>query len=238
MSTSEATRPVDVLVTGAGAVGGHAVEFLARRHEIRRIAVVDLHPQAFRLAERLGLPVMVCVDGFVLTHAVERIDLPSAQEVDAYLPSFAPRQQLDPAHPVSIGAMVGPEAFTEVKYLMHARQMRALDEIPRIAADFATSFGRSSGGVLHSYRTEGADTVVLALGSQVGTIEVVVDDLRAQGHAVGLVELVCFRPWPDAEVRRALAGAQRVLVIERAFAPGAGGILAADVRQALADTGT
>ncbi|MGZ4709883.1 MAG: transketolase C-terminal domain-containing protein [Acidimicrobiales bacterium] len=199
---------------------------------------VDLHLQAFVLAERLGLPVMVCMDGFVLTHAVERIDLPTAEEVDAFVPRFEPRQLLDPAHPVSIGAMVGPEAFTEVKYLMHARQMQAVDEVPSIAADFGDAFGRTSGGLMHSYRTEGADTVVLALGSQVGTIEVVVDELREEGHAVGVVELVCFRPWPEIEVRRALAGAERVLVIERAFAPGAGGILAADVRLALAGTGT
>ena len=201
-------------------------------------AAVDLHVIAFRLAERLSLPVMVCMDGFVLTHAVERIDLPSAQQVDAFLPALEPRQVLDPNRPVSIGAMVGPEAFTEVKYLMHARQMQALDELPRLAGDLATAFGRPSDGLLRSYRTDAAETVVIAMGSQVGTIEVVVDDLREQGHAVGLVEVVCFRPWPDAEVRRALAGARRAVVIERAFAPGAGGVLAADVRLALAGTDT
>src|SRR6478609_5050654 len=90
---------------------------------------VDLHVQAFRLAERLSLPVMVCMDGFVLTHAVERVDLLEQAAIDDFLPAYEPRQVLDPAHPVSIGAMVGPEAFTEVKYLMHARQMEALDEI-------------------------------------------------------------------------------------------------------------
>jgi pyruvate ferredoxin oxidoreductase alpha subunit len=76
---------------------------------------VDLHLQAFRLAERLSLPVMVCMDGFVLTHAVERVDVPDQGQVDAFVPPFEPRQQLDPANPMTIGAMVGPEAFTEVK---------------------------------------------------------------------------------------------------------------------------
>lgn len=199
---------------------------------------VDLHLQAFVLAERLSLPVMVCVDGFVLTHAVERIDVPAADQVDAFLPPFAPRQVLDPAHPVSIGAMVGPEAFTEVKYLMHAHQMQALDAVPRIADDFSAAFGRSSGGLLHTYRVEDAETIVVALGSQVGTIEVVVDDLREDGSAVGLVEVVCFRPRPESEIRRALAGATRVVVLERAFSPGAGGVLAGDVRLALAGTDT
>jgi pyruvate ferredoxin oxidoreductase alpha subunit len=74
-------------------------------------AAIDLHVQAFKLAEELSLPVMVCVDGFVLTHAVESLDLPSQEQVDAFLPAYQPRQVLDPDHPVTIGAMVGPEAL-------------------------------------------------------------------------------------------------------------------------------
>ena len=199
---------------------------------------VDLHVQAYRLAERLSLPVMVCMDGFVLTHAVERLDLPEQDAVDAFLPAFEPRQVLDPAHPVTIGAMVGPEAFAEVKYLMHARQMAALDEIPRIAEEYAAAFGRPAGGLVRPYRTEGADTVVVALGSQVGTIEVVVDRMREEGHAVGLLDVTCFRPWPRDAVRQALAGASRVVVLEKAFAVGAGGIVGQNTRLALAGTTT
>src|SRR6188472_2695458 len=100
----------------------------------------DLHLQAFRLAERLSLPVMVCMDGFVLTHAVEEIDVPGQDQVDSFLPPFAPRQWLDPAEPVTIGAMVGPEAFTEVRYLMHAKQLQALDAISPLAAEFEAAF--------------------------------------------------------------------------------------------------
>ena len=90
---------------------------------------VDLHVQAFALAERLSLPVMVCMDGFVLTHAMEEIDVPDQAAVDAFLPPFAPRQWLDPDDPVTIGAMVGPGQFTEVKYLMARRQLAALDDV-------------------------------------------------------------------------------------------------------------
>ena len=82
---------------------------------------LDMHIQAFRLAEEVSVPVMVCMDGFILTHAVEEVDLPSQDVVDAFLPPFEPRQLLDPADPVTIGAMVGPEAFTEVKYLAHVK---------------------------------------------------------------------------------------------------------------------
>ncbi|MDP3893609.1 pyruvate ferredoxin oxidoreductase, partial [Nocardioides sp.] len=120
---------------------------------------VDLHIQAFRLAETLSVPVMVCMDGFVLTHAFEQVDLPTQDEVDAFLPGFVPQQLLDPGEPVTIGAMVGPEAFTEVKYLMHAKQVAALDEIPRIAGDFARAFGRESGGLVRPYRLDDAETV-------------------------------------------------------------------------------
>src|SRR4051812_34937847 len=98
---------------------------------------VDLHVQAFVLAERVSLPVMVCMDGFILTHAFEPVDIPDQEQVDAYLPAFEPRQVLDPDDPITIGAMVGPEAFTEVRYLMHAKQMRALDLIPELAREFA-----------------------------------------------------------------------------------------------------
>ena len=194
---------------------------------------VDLHLQAFRLAEELSVPVMVCMDGFVLTHAFERVDVPSQAQVDAFLPAMVPQQALDPDDPVTIGAMVGPEAFAEVKYLMHAKQVAALDAVPRIAAEFAESFGRRSGGLVRPYRLDEAETVVVALGSVLGTIEEVVDELREQGVRVGALGIGCFRPWPIDEVRDALRGAKRVVVVEKAFAVGAGGIVGQNVRLAV-----
>ncbi len=194
---------------------------------------IDLHIQAFRLAEAVSLPVMVCMDGFVVTHAYEPVDVPGQGQVDAFLPRFEPRQLLDPDDPITIGAMVGPEAFTEVRYLAHAKQMQALDLVPEIASEFAQRFGRPSGGLLRRYRTEDADVVVVALGSVLGTIEEVVDELREQGVRAGAVGIKCFRPYPLAEVRDALAGASQVVVLERAFAVGIGGIVGQNVRLAL-----
>ena len=193
---------------------------------------VDLHIQAYRLAESLSVPVMVCMDGFVLTHAFEQVDLPTQEQVDAFLPRFAAQQVLDPEDPVTIGAMVGPEAFTEVKYLMHAKQVQALDEIPVIADDFRDAFGRSSGGLLKPYRVEDAETVVVALGSVLGTVEEVVDTMRDEGISIGVLGITCFRPWPVAEVREALSHATRVVVVEKAFAVGAGGIVGQNTRDA------
>ncbi len=192
----------------------------------------DLHVQAFVIAERLSLPVMVCMDGFILTHAVEGIDVPEQAAVDAFLPPFEPRQVLDPDDPVSIGAMVGPEAFEEVRYLAYLRQLEALDLIPVVAADFAREFGRSSGGLVRSYRTEDADTVVVALGSVLGTIKDAVDARRDAGDRVGVVGITTFRPFPLQAVAGALAGAQRVVVVEKAFSVGFGGVLSTDVAMA------
>jgi pyruvate ferredoxin oxidoreductase alpha subunit len=194
---------------------------------------IDVHVQAFRLAEQLSLPVMVCMDGFILTHAVERAELPSQADVDAFLPPFEPRQLLDPSDPVTIGAMVGPEAFMEVRYLAHHKQRQALDEIPEIAGAFEQRFGRSSGGLLRRYRTGDAELIVVALGSVLGTIEEVVDELREQGLRIGALAIKTFRPWPEADVRGALADAQRVLVLEKALSIGIGGIVSQNVHTAL-----
>ena len=174
---------------------------------------LDLHIQAFKLAEELSLPVMVCMDGFILTHAYERVDMPTQQQVDDYLPPYEPRQVLDPREPVSIGAMVGPEAFMEVRYLAHAKQMQALERIPQLAAEFKQIFGRDTGGLTHTYRAEDAETMVVAMGSVLG--------------------ITSFRPFPLVQVRAALQHAKRVVVLEKSLAVGIGGILSTDVRMAL-----
>jgi pyruvate ferredoxin oxidoreductase alpha subunit len=201
----------------------------------------DLHVQAFRIAEELSNPVMVCMDGFLLTHASERVDIPSPEQVDGFLPPYEPRQVLDPDDPVSIGAMVGPEAFTEVRFLADERMRQALGLIPEVAAGFARQFGRESGGLVRPYRTEDAEVVAVALGSVLGTVQDAVDELRADGIRAGALGITTFRPFPAQAVREALPGGPRpprLVVIERALAPGSGGIVTADVRAALAAPGS
>ena len=194
---------------------------------------LDLHIQAFKLAEELSMPVMVCMDGFILTHAYERVDMPTQAQVDAFLPPYEPRQVLDPDDPVSIGAMVGPEAFMEVRYLAHAKQLMALDRIPQIAAEFAERFGRTTGGLVRAYKTEDAETVVVALGSVIGTLKDTVDELRNDGVKIGVLGIHSFRPFPLAAVRAALQHAKRVVVLEKSFSAGLGGVVSTDVRLAL-----
>jgi pyruvate ferredoxin oxidoreductase alpha subunit len=194
---------------------------------------LDLHIQAFRIAEELSLPVMVCMDGFILTHAYERVDMPTQQQVDAFLPPYVPRQILDPADPVSMGALVGLEAFTEVRYLAHHKQLRALELLPQIAREFKGAFGRDSGGLIRTYRTEDAETIVVALGSLNGTVQEVVDEMRTGGAKIGSVSICSFRPFPLAVLREALRNARRVVVLEKCLAVGLGGIVSDGVRKSL-----
>jgi pyruvate ferredoxin oxidoreductase alpha subunit len=173
------------------------------------------------------------MDGFILTHAYERIDMPAQEQVDRYLPPYLPRQVLDPQEPVTIGAMVGPEAFTEVRYLAHAKQMQALDLIPALAEEFQQVFGRDSGGLVRPYRIDDAETIVIALGSVLGTIKDTVDEMRAAGVRIGVLGITSFRPFPVSAIRDATGHAKRIVVIEKCFAVGIGGIVSRDVRSAV-----
>ena len=194
---------------------------------------VDLHIQAFRLAEELSCPVMVCMDGYILTHAYEPVDMPTQAQVDAVLPPYEPVQVLDPADPISIGAMVGPDAYAEVRYLAHHKHLRALEIIPRLKAEFQKNIGRQSGGLLESYRTEEAETILVALGSVNGTIKDAVDDLRQEGLAVGAIKLTSYRPFPSRALHQAVGQAKRVIVIEKDLSVGKGGIVSPNVTMAL-----
>ncbi len=193
---------------------------------------IDVHIQAFKIAETLSMPVMVCMDGFILTHAYERMDVPDQEQVDRFLPPFEPRQVLDPADPKSIGAMVGPEAFTEVRYIAHHKQMQALKVIPQIAEQFRGIFGRDSGGLIFTYRADDADTLIVTLGSVIGTISEVIDEMRDQGQKIGAVTIRSFRPFPLDEIHEVLKNTRRVVVFEKCLAVGLGGIVASNVRMA------
>ena len=194
---------------------------------------VDVHIQAFKLAETLSIPVMVNMDGFILTHAYERIDMPEPEQVDRFLPPFQPRQVLDPASPVSIGAMVGPEAFTEVLCLEHHKQTEALELIPEQAAEFAGIFGRDSGGLIKTFDTEDAETIIVTLGSVVGTIKDVLAEMRAEGESIGVVTVRSLRPFPKQQLAEVLNDAKRIVVFEKALAVGMGGVMALHVRYAI-----
>jgi pyruvate ferredoxin oxidoreductase alpha subunit len=193
---------------------------------------VDVHIQAFKLAEALSVPVMVNMDGFILTHAVTRIDTPDQELVDQFLPKFVPQQKLDTDAPLSIGAMVGPDAFTEVRYLAHHKQKVALKMIEEQAEEFASIFGRDSGGLVKSYFAQEAEIIFVAMGSVIGTMQDLVNDLREEGKSVGILSIRSFRPFPADAICNALKNAKQVIVFEKSFAVGMGGVLASEIHMA------
>lgn len=195
---------------------------------------VDLHIQSFRIAEALSTPIMVCMDGFILTHAFERIDVPAQDLVDQFLPPIKPRQYLDPMEPISIGSMVGPETFTEVKMIQHQRLLDALEIIPQIGEDFEQIFGRKAGGLLRTYKAEDQKTLVIALGSINGTLQELVDEFQASGKSLGGITLTTYRPFPVDALRATVQGIDNLVVVEKSFAPGVGAILTQDIKLALA----
>ena len=194
---------------------------------------LDLHVQAFRLAEALSCPVMVCVDGTMLAPGSDGIEPPTQAQVDAYLPPFGSRRARGARDTVGGGAAAGAANFMEMRYLAHHKQLRALSVIPRLAAEFLAQTGRSSGGLLRTYFTDDAETIVVAMGAVNATVREVIDELRAEGALIGSVSLCSFRPFPMGVLRDALQHAKRVVVLERSLAVGLGGILSDGVSKSV-----
>jgi pyruvate ferredoxin oxidoreductase alpha subunit len=199
---------------------------------------VDLHIQAFKIAEKVKCPVMVCVDGFILTHAYERIDLPTQEEVDDFLPPYDPHVSLDPKNPKAIGTMVPPGYFMEVRCLAHKKQIDALNVVECVGNKFKEKFGRDSGGLVREYNLEKAETVIVTMGSVAGTIKDTIDELNKKGGKYGVLSIVSYRPFPTEAIRKALKNAKTVIVLEKAFAVGIGGILFQEISLALKNTKT
>ena len=190
----------------------------------------DLHIQAFKIAERTFLPVMVCMDGFILTHAYEPVDLPEQKEVDDFLPTFKPRHIVDPRWPRGIGLFADPRFYMETRYILHRALEKSEETIKELSSEFAKAFGRESGGFIKTYKLEEADVVVVSMGSVVGTIKELIDQLEEEGKKVGLLQICSYRPFPRHEVYRALKDKMNIVVLEKCISLGRGGILASDVR--------
>ena len=193
----------------------------------------DLHLVAYRVAEQMLLPVMVCVDGFVLTHAFEPIEPLTQEQADLYLPPFDLPFALDPAHPMTLGTYTDPTAFTESRYALQRAHEDARGVLDVALGEFAAITGRGYDGAFDAYRLEDADVALVVMGTAAQTTRVVVDELRAEGTRAGLLAIRTFRPFPSEQLRAALATMDRVVVFDRSVSIGRGGIVAMEVRDAL-----
>jgi pyruvate ferredoxin oxidoreductase alpha subunit len=195
---------------------------------------VDLHLMAYRIAEdkSMMLPVMVCMDGFILTHGIETVDMPTQEEVEKFLPPYKPLYKLDVDNPLTLGPLVGPDYYAETRYAIQKTQEEALEFIPKVMAEFSRAFSRNYSGLVQGYRLEGAEKVIVAAGSVCGTIKDVVDELRAKGKKAGLLKIISYRPFPSQEIYSALKNIPKVAVLDRALSLGSEAPIAADVRSA------
>lgn len=199
---------------------------------------LDMMIQAYKLAEhsRVQTPVMVCLDGFVLTHTYEVVNIPAQKEVDVFLPPYTPSENiLDLNNPKSLCISVSPEWQTEFRFAQQEAMEAAKELIPVIDGEFAAHFGRSHGGLVEEYRCEDAEYILVAMGSVAGTTRLVVDALREEGLKVGLVKVRSFRPFPKREFAALGKRVKGVCVIDREISFGYEGALYTEVKAALAD---
>ncbi len=195
---------------------------------------VDMHIQAYRMAEdhEILLPVMVCMDGFRLTHTFEPVEIPSQEDVDKFLPSYKPLYYLTPKNPLTFGAFAEPDKYMETRYMIHEAQKKAKVMIERIAEEFEKSFGRYSGGLIEPYRVEDASIVLVSMGSITGTFKEVADEMREKGKKVGVLKVRSFRPFPDEEIYDALKNVENIAVFDKNISLGSEGILCSEIKAA------
>ncbi len=198
---------------------------------------VDTTIQAYRIAEATELPVMVCMDGFTLTHTLEPIDIPSQEMVDDYLPAFKFSRALDSSRPISIGTLVSPDYYPEARHSHHHALLDAADEIIAADADWEKCSGRSAGGLLYVDGPDEAVIGILTLGSIAGTLSEA-RDANPDLPLTKLIRLRAYRPFPAEALRQACAGLSDLIVLERALSPGFGGIVSSEVHSALSALAT
>lgn len=193
---------------------------------------LDTVPQAFRIAERVSNPVLISQDAFYISHALEPVEVPAQETVDRYLPPFEPQQFLDTKRGESVGNVVSAEMFCR-----HRRDMgQAMQLAIAVAQESDAEWERLSGrcyGIIEPYRCKHAELVIATMGSMCGTVRHTVDEMRAKGRAVGLLKVRLFRPFPAQALRDVLKGIPDVLVLDRNFSPGAGGVLHQELKSAL-----
>ncbi len=196
--------------------------------------VIDLLPQAFFIAEKTLIPVMVCVDGFFLTHAVEQLRIPSQKLVDSFLPKFRLKNKLDSKNPISLGVYAGPEYYQLFRMDLQ-KDFEASKKVIQEAGKKWKKLTSRSYGLIDDFKCKDADRVIVSLGSMTLNAITVAKELRKKGEKVGVLHVRSYRPFPRKEVRKILAG-KKIGVIDRAISLGAEAPLYVDVLEALNGT--
>ena len=194
----------------------------------------DAHIQAFRISEdpEVQLPLLVCLDGWVISHSYEPVTIFPEESVFEFVGSFNPVQKLDPENPLTYGSYADQDVLMEYRYALACAQEKAKEKIKSVAAEYKEAFGNFDGDLIDTYQIEDAEVVLVAMGSVVSTIRVAVDELRKEGRKVGLLKVRTFRPFPKEEIFQACAKIPIVAVLDKSMSASMGGILATEVRSA------
>lgn len=194
--------------------------------------VLDTIVQAFKVAEKVMLPVMVNMDGFYNSYTTEPIDIYDMAALDRYLPPYDPPVKLDPKEPRTLHGGTGPHLFMEMRYQAWQAMEHSLDVAREADDEFGEIFGHKY-GLTESYCCDDAELILISSGSLVGTLRDVIDVYRARGEKIGLLKIRYLRPFPTEEVRAAVASAKNLAVIDRNVSVGMGGVFWQEVRSAL-----
>lgn len=188
---------------------------------------------AYKISEnkKVLLPSMVCLDGFILTHTVEPVEIPTQEQVDRFLPKYKPEHAfLDPDQPKSLGTLTDPDYYMETRYQLEEAMKNSIDVIEEVSEEFEEIFGRKY-GLVEEYKCEDAEIIIVAMGSICSTVRVCVDDMRERGEKVGLLKIRTYRPFPQEQIQKALQNAEKVAVLDKNVTFGVdGGALYNDIK--------
>lgn len=200
---------------------------------------LDLALMSYYIAEdkRVSTPYMANLDGFVLTHTYEVVDVPDTEQADEFLPPFVTDNKMDFDNPKNMAFSAGPAQNTAFKYKEHIGLLNAREVIKEAEAKFAKIFGREYTGLTEEYRTEDAEYIIVTLGSIAGLVKETVDKLRSEGKKVGLLRIRYLRPFPNEEIARAVENVKAVAVLEKDISFGNEGTVYTNVNSALKKDG-
>jgi pyruvate ferredoxin oxidoreductase alpha subunit len=206
--------------------------------------IIDSVIKAYWLAEKVSIPIMVCYDGYILSHTYMPFDVPDQEKVDAFLPPFKPDYALNPDEPANLNTVTLPDVrvdvkgelahgYMEIRYLLHEDMRTALTVAAEAEKRFADIFGRGGNPYIEPYLCDDAEYIAVALGSLTYQLRVCVDALRKEGIKVGVMGVRFYRPFPDIALANALKGKKGVIVFEKALSYGYEGALFSDLKAAL-----
>lgn len=187
---------------------------------------------AYKTSEnnKILLPSMVCLDGFILTHTVEPVEIPSQEQVDRFLPEYKPEHAfLNPEAPMSLGTLTDPDYYMEARYQIEEAMENSLEAIEKTNQEFEEIFGRKY-DLVEEYKCEDAEIIIVAMGSICSTVRVCVDEMRDRGEKVGLLKIRVYRPFPQEQIQKAVQNAKKIAVLDKNISFGVGGALYNDIK--------